>query len=260
MARNQQPRWVSALEVYPGAYFRVGRIDADYVVEWTGLVAVRLSGVGEVLDVNKVDRADARLVGKILEHSIPAMALHLSGGLSFHASAVVCGGRAFAFLGASGHGKSTLASALCLRANGRLLADDITYFAQLGGTWLARGVERQSWLAPSARTALLGEEASAFGKEPLTLAGESEAPLAALVLLEEAPTIDLLRLTGLRAAEALLTQLIRLELEDPAVQVRDLERIELLLRSVPVFVLRRPLSFDALPHVIAVVESMMGQA
>jgi hypothetical protein len=240
----------------------VGRIGTDYAVEWTGMVSVRLSPRGEVLAVNQVDSADARLVGKILDHSIPAMALHLAGGLSFHASAVVRGHRAIAFLGASGRGKSTLASALCLRASGRLLADDITTCVEALGTWVARGVERQSWLDPSARRALLGEvaEGSSLGKEPVPLPNEAEAPLAALVLLEEAPTIDLVRLTGLRAAEVLLTQLIRLELEDPAVQVRDLERIELLLRAVPVFVLHRPLSFDALPQVIAAVESMVGQA
>jgi hypothetical protein len=251
---------VSEIEVYPGAYFRVGRIDADYVVEWTGLVSVRVSAQGDVLEVNRVDGSDARLVGKILEHSIPAMGLHLSGVLSFHASAVVYGGRAFAFLGASGQGKSTLASALCLRANSRLLADDITYCREASGAWLARGLERQSWLAPSARHALLGAEGTAVGKEPLTLAGESEAPLAALVVLEEAAAVDLQRLTGLASAQALLTQLIRLELEDPTVQMRDLEHVELLLRAVPVFVLQRPLRFDALSDVIAVVESMMRQA
>ena len=260
MARDHETRWVSSLEVHEGVHFRVGRVDGDYAVEWTDLVSVRLSPKGEVLDVKQVDCSDRRLIVKILQHSIPAMARHLSGGLSFHASAVVHGGRAIAFVGASGQGKSTLASALCLRANGRLLADDITRCTKVDDTWIALGVERESWLAPSARCALLGEEASASGKEPLSLAGVSEAPLAALVLLDEAPEIKLSQLTGLRAAEGLLTQLIRLELEDPVVQMRDLEHVGLLLRAVPVFLLQRPLRFDALSQVITVIESIMRQA
>ncbi len=255
MATDAEPRWVSSLEVGPGIHFRVGRLDVDYVVEWTELVRVRLSPTGGVVDVKNVDGADARLLGKILNYSIPAMAAHLSGGLAFHASAIVSGGKAFAFLGASGQGKSTLASALCLRSKGLLLADDITHCAQSNDVWRARGVESQVWLTPSSQLALLGAESRTLGKEPLSLASESEAPLAALVLLEEAPEISVSRITGLRAAEALLTQLIRLDLEDPVVQMRDLKHIELLLRAVPAFVLRRPFQFEELAKVLAIVES-----
>ena len=256
VAANLEPRWVSSLEVRPGVHFRVGRIDSDYVVEWSESVRVRISATGDVVEVNTVDGVDARLLGKILDCSIPAMASHLSGGLAFHASAVVFAARAFVFLGASGQGKSTLASALCLRSGGKLLADDITHCAFESGTWIARGREGQTWLMPPSRNALLGKDGGVAGKEPLSLAQESEAPLAALVLLEEAPETSLSRLTGLRAAEVLLTQLIRLDLEDPAVHLRDLKHIESLLRAIPIFVLRRPLRFDALSDVLAVVFEM----
>lgn len=68
--------------------------------------------------------ADITLVRLYLLGSVMGILLHLRGLLPLHASAIEYRGRGIAFLGASGHGKSTLAQALRQRGY-RILADDI---------------------------------------------------------------------------------------------------------------------------------------
>jgi hypothetical protein len=69
-------------------------------------------------DAELIELARFAVIGRILP-----MALHSSGVLCLHASAVVVGEQAIAFLAPSTYGKSTLAMA-CARSGGRLLADD----------------------------------------------------------------------------------------------------------------------------------------
>ena len=66
------------------------------------------------------DLIRAYLIGVVL-----ALLLYQRGNLVLHASSVAMGGRAVAFMGASGVGKSSLAAALVMRGH-KLLADDIS--------------------------------------------------------------------------------------------------------------------------------------
>jgi hypothetical protein len=65
------------------------------------------------------DAARIDVVGRVL-----ALALHASGTLSLHASAVSVGGEGIAFLAPKYHGKSTLTAAM-LTAGARLISDDV---------------------------------------------------------------------------------------------------------------------------------------
>jgi len=67
---------------------------------------------------SSIDLVRVDLLGRVL-----SLAVHAQGDLSLHASAVEHGGKAVAFLGSKGRGKSTLALSL-VGAGARLLTDD----------------------------------------------------------------------------------------------------------------------------------------
>jgi hypothetical protein len=68
-------------------------------------------------------QADESIFGLFVQGMILACALHQRGFFVLHASVVSLAGRAVAFMGPTGAGKSTFASALCSRGHG-ILADD----------------------------------------------------------------------------------------------------------------------------------------
>jgi len=144
--------------------------------------------------------------------------LHQRGMLPLHANAIEIGGKAVAFMGEPGAGKSTLAAWLHDRGQ-RIIADDVCVVGFDGGKAVARpGLPRlRLW-----REALeaSGRDPAAY---PRSYAGDerfdkfdvaieavgSDAPLAALYLLErgERPSID--RLSQLEAAEAVFANTYR---------------------------------------------------
>jgi hypothetical protein len=70
------------------------------------------------------------LLGPVL-----GIVLYLRGALCLHASAVAMGGRAVAFVGDSGAGKSTTAAAFA-RLGYPVLAEDVVVLREVGGEWL----------------------------------------------------------------------------------------------------------------------------
>lgn len=67
---------------------------------------------------------DAALVAVLVAGLVISFLLTMAGGTVLHASAVAVDGRAVAFAGASGSGKSTIAAMLC-GAGARLVTDDV---------------------------------------------------------------------------------------------------------------------------------------
>lgn len=148
--------------------------------------------------------------------SAMAMLLYRRGMLPLHANAVVVDGEAWAFLGESGAGKSTLAA--WMRGKGYpLLADDVCAIDDRGGgdrVMAFRGVPRlRLW-----EDAVLREGLSPVDL-PLTWPGDEDyrkfdvalvgdrlvdvAPLGLLCLLETDSEMNVERLQGLPAVEAL---------------------------------------------------------
>jgi hypothetical protein len=80
--------------------------------------------------------ADEGLVAVLASGTLLAVRLVLDGKLALHASAVGVNGRAVAFVGASGMGKSTLAALLCT-AGGLLLTDDVLHVSDPGSSPVA---------------------------------------------------------------------------------------------------------------------------
>jgi hypothetical protein len=153
------------------------------------------------------------VLGRVL-----ALALHASGWLSLHGSAVALSEGAVAFLAPKGNGKSTLAFAL-MRAGGALMTDD-TVVIEPGRPSIVRpGVQsvrlfRDSadWLSAPAPLAGTSDIKATFGQLSEDARRLTRAPLAALYLLESVPAgtigepVERTRLQGPPSVFQLLTQ------------------------------------------------------
>jgi hypothetical protein len=153
------------------------------------------------------------VLGRVL-----ALALHASGWLSLHGSAVALSEGAVAFLAPKGNGKSTLAFAL-MRAGAALMTDD-TVVIEPGRPSIVRpGVQsvrlfRDSadWLSAPAPLAGTSDIKATFGQLSEDARRLTRAPLAALYLLESVPAgtiaepAERQRLEGPPAVFQLLTQ------------------------------------------------------
>lgn len=94
--------------------------------------------------------ADVELIPVLAAGALLAVHLMLGHQLVLHASAVRSNGRAIAFVGASGMGKSTLAAALC-GASCELVADDVLRVDGTADGMLAFPGSTESRLRPAAR-------------------------------------------------------------------------------------------------------------
>ena len=148
--------------------------------------------------------------------------LHQRGLLPLHANAVEVGDRAFAFMGESGAGKSTLAAWFNDRGY-RIVADDVCVvnFAGDGRPQVCPGVGRlRLWRevldatgrdVAAYQRSFFGDEAPDKYDVPLARAAETDdaIPLAAIYLLERSKDLEIERLTGVAAAEAIFANTYR---------------------------------------------------
>ena len=192
-----------------------------------------------------------------------ATAMHAAGDVCFHASAVVSGDDAIAFLGAKGFGKSTLAWAL-VRAGARLLTDD-TLRVELGETPVAcPGVhelrlreETATRLPPDSHEArVMGGRLVVDALEREQLQSES-LRIGALYLLTpvtELPNGAATRVTTLAAVPSALS-LVRHAKIAPLLAgteaVELLDRVVALTRRVRVCLLEVTRDFSRLDDVVA---------
>ena len=109
--------------------------DAGYLISGPGYGAHRLSSRATRLRCDPEGVAAAAWQRLLISQVLPLATL-LRGLEVFHASAVVCDGRAVAFLGGSGAGKTTLALELC-RLGASFLADDVLALELRDGRLLA---------------------------------------------------------------------------------------------------------------------------
>jgi hypothetical protein len=108
-----------------------------HYVRWRELLECCISPDGsEVRYHSLAERRSAEPLPNYLVGSILSYALLARGLESLHGTAVVVDGHAIAFLGDSGHGKSSLASSF-IQAGYPLLTDDFLVLAEDGGHFLA---------------------------------------------------------------------------------------------------------------------------
>ncbi len=190
-------------------------------------------------------------------------AMHASGALCLHGSAVELGDGAVAFLAPKRHGKSTLARALT-RAGARVVTDDVVAIELDPEPRMRPGVPQLRLLRDSARH--LGANTDALtgpGSKVIVQPDEAERtarsalPLAALYLLQPIRTslavesAERIPLAGVAAAMALLPQVRLAPLLRKSEASVLLDRSVRLAAEVPVYTLRVARDFGRLDEVVS---------
>ncbi len=190
--------------------------------------------------------ADAGIESILICGSLPAALLAEAGACVLHGSAVQAGGRAVAFVGGSGGGKSTLAAVLCA-AGARLITDDLLRLIVDGDEVRAAAGPPEIRLRPAAAqlAAGLAGEASqtADGRTAVRVEEGAESPLATIIIPSPDREIAEVHAERLSGAEALV-ELGRYPRaagwRPPEVRAARFRALAQVSRAVPVFRARIP--------------------
>jgi hypothetical protein len=186
-------------------------------------------------------RAD--ITGRVM-----AVALHASGHLCLHGSAVATAGGAIAFLAPKFHGKSTLALALA-RAGAKLLTDDLVPVDPRTPIQAVPGVHQVKLWQDTATHFGVDRETPRPGSKHLlhdfddTMLSNERTPLAAIYLLspvivEEgvaAPTISRARMHSVPSALALVRHSMMGSMLSGLEAQRVIDRATTVAEAVPVY-------------------------
>jgi hypothetical protein len=191
--------------------------------------------------------ADAGWASVLAASSIPASLLVAQGRCPLHASAVVVEGRAFAFMGRTGQGKTTLAALLCA-AGATVLTDDLLIPALMEPVQaLAGSISLRLRPGPvDWRSALQGDFSDSVDGRTVFTPLQSPppaVPLAALVVPVMAPGTPELsgrRLSGAEAFLALAGAPRVVGWVDESLKRAALAELSELARRVPVIEFRMP--------------------
>ena len=235
-------------EVIPGCQVRLFRHDAGFrlVFDDTGSFDITNRGrdivwsTGPAFEDSWV-RAD--VTGRVL-----AVAMHASGHLCLHGSAVATGGGAIAFLAPKFHGKSTLALALT-RAGAKLLTDDVLPVYPHTPVQAVPGVHQVKLWQDSATHFGVDRETPRPGSKHLlhdfddNMLSNDRTPLAAVYLLspvivEEgaaAPAVARTRMHAVPSALALVRHSIMGSMLSGAEAQLVIDRATTIAEAVPVY-------------------------
>lgn len=218
---------------------------------------------GSEIRVEPECEAPARNVRLYLLGSAMGMLLHQRGLLPLHANAVEIGGRAIAFMGPPGEGKSTLAAWMA-RAGKFVLADDVCVLRGRpeGGHQVHPGLPRLRLWRSSLEglgSSVEGYSRSYLGDDcydkydvPLASPGSGGVPLSAVFLLARGERLVSERLHGAEAVAALVENTYRGSYVPHAQGTeRHWRQCMALASTVPVFRLRRPWNLDGLEGMTA---------
>ena len=153
--------WAALDDANKNDWFACRRLpDASTCLRWTGLFDFWISAGGERIEYRKHRRASLEsftvyFLGQVLSFSLLARGIE-----PLHGSAVVVDGRAIAFLGACGAGKSTLAAAMIARGY-PAITDDVVVLRQSDNTWVVEpGIPRIELFPATARKLLGARDAT----------------------------------------------------------------------------------------------------
>lgn len=211
--------WGPVSATAPGQHIEA---DGDGVVLSISDVArFRINGGRSIL-VDPLPGVPERNVRLFLLGSVFGALLHQRGLLPLHSNAIETDGRAVAFMGEAGAGKSTLAAWFHDRGH-RIVADDVCVvrFLDDGQAVTTPGLPRlrlwQEALEASGREAgdfqrsYVGDDDWNKFDVPIArrTAATEELPLSAVYLLERGDAFDIHRLEGIAAAEAVFAHTYR---------------------------------------------------
>ena len=241
--------------------------DGSVYLKAAGIFEVIVARDGRTVVCAALGAVDRRTFEANLMNFVLGTSLTLQGEEPLHSTVVDLGGRAVGLLGPSGAGKSTLAAFLISRG-ADLVTDDMLRVQFVGDSLLAHpGPYRLKLLDDPGRRFLPGALADGHfntlsGKimvKPRTAGQEGSAPvpLAALYYIGElagwpAPSaVAALPLTGLELARVVLSSAMDDRYTPPARLAQQMAFAARLARTLPVYALRYPRSFDVMDEVEA---------
>jgi len=230
---------------------------------WTGLFEFVVSERGSEVYSRPLAAATDEAFHTYLLNQVLSFALLCAGIEPLHSTSVVVDGRAVAFLGDCGYGKSSLGAAF-LAAGHRLLTDDLLVLDERAGGWIGQpGPSRMKlfpemadhFFGPGApRVPMNGGTPKAVLRIPEASMQRAPTPLAALVFLHppEASESDV-RLEPTTAREAfvgLTTNTFNDLLRGPERLRRHLAWASRVASGVPVWRLSYPRDLAVVPQVV----------
>lgn len=272
-----QPEWFHEWRDGSGAVtMAAARHEGAYLLHFPDCADYLIAASLDAISVRAEPRATAETLAHLLVDQVLPRVMNQRGRLVAHASAVILpGNQAVAFLGNTGRGKSTLASAFH-RAGCRVLADDCLLLEEGDGGVLATPAYPGLRLWSDSVEALFPDHAGFrpmshySDKRKLNLTPEASGPvgtrLRALFLLE-APSADTdpgaIRISAAEGASVAISLLDSVFALDPVLP----ERVEhnfrlvgsLLQSGLPVFRLAFPRDYARLDGVCAAVAQAVAE-
>lgn len=296
MPRLLWPAGVEADAIMPDVTIRFGKVDhprlnsgtlqdscyntpEGVLCFWRDVGAYWMRDGNEIV-VDPLPGATEELIRLILMGPVFAMLLHLRGFLVLHASAVACEDGAVVFVGAKGHGKSTMAASIYARGH-QLLADDVTAVLE-EKTGEEGRTEDQPHLSvvpgfpmfklwPEAAASALGDTPGNLPRlvegyekraRPISTRFATTAfPLRRLYVLVNGPKTKIRRLSQQDALFHVMSHsyIARYgkEFLHGKELVRHLQQCTSIVQNVPVYTLERPVSLSLLPEIAQMVERQL---
>lgn len=248
--------------------------DGSVYLKAEGIFEVVVSPDGRTVACSTLGPIDRRTFEANLMNFVLGTSLTLKGEEPLHSTVVELGGRAVGLLGLSGAGKSTLAAFLINRG-WDLVTDDMLRVEFAGDSLLAHpGPYRLKLLDEPGRRFLPGALADGHfntqsGKTMVRPrdAGRSWAgsvPLAALFYLGDLPgwplpeAVSAVRLAGLELARVVISSSMDDRYTPSGRLARQMAFAARLARTLPVYSLRYPRSFDVMDEVAVEIHRTIG--
>ncbi|MHB9131971.1 MAG: serine kinase [Armatimonadota bacterium] len=228
-------------------------------LKWEQIGSFRMQG-GREVTVDVFPEIEDAVLQAFITGPVLGAILYQRGCLVLHASAVALDGRAIAFIGESGWGKSTLAAHL-LASGGQLITDDIVA-VQVGDE-----AHRVFPGVPEIR--LLPDAVTAIGKNPEDLPTDMPGsvkrvcavdgvtqplPLARIYLLDSGHQHEISPLASSQTAIELVRHTYGVSVLRSIDPTRHFQHCMTLARTVVIRRLRRHLSLDRLPELIELIK------
>jgi hypothetical protein len=243
------------------------------LLAWTNVARFLISG-GNQIEIDAAPDADASLVRLPLLGSVFAVLLHQRDFLVLHASAIEIDGKAIAFVGPKGQGKSTIAAMLYARGH-RLLADDlvvVTWDEHRRPSVLPGFPQFKLW--PEAAAHSLGDDPEVLPRlaggvskcaRPVTERfSQAPAPLAGIYALSSGSAANLKDYSPQESVRQLIGNWYLARFGEDLIKgpapARLLRELANLIREVPVFRLERPYQLGLLSSTADLIERNVIQA
>lgn len=240
------------------------RLSDGYLLRFPGLADYELDTTAESVRCIPVPGVSADTVWHLYYNQVLPLALSHQGQLVFHASAVEIEGRAVAFLGASGKGKSTLAASFASSGSPFLTDDGLVLEHSDAAGWRALPSQPSIRLWGDSQRALVAEGAPAapalefttkgrFLSNPALAHSNEPRPLKCLYFLGDGsaqePTLQ--RLPPSEALIELVKHSFLLDIDERQMLAAHFDELVSLVAKVPCVRFDYPRKFDTLAQVRA---------